>query len=388
MTDEKTIQKTQPNLANIMQVLRVITKSVHNFNARLSQLEEALKDTPRKRKKSLNDWTLKIMSWNANSLLKWKLELDHYLTAHAVDIALISETHCTQKFSIHKSVNYKVYNTFHPSGKARGGTTIYIRSRLHHDPGICISTLEMQLTSISVQLHGAQTTIAAVYCPPNRAVSSNQFCTHFAELGAPWIASGDYNAKHTHWGSRLIAPCGRELMKAVNKLHGATFSGETPTYWPTDMEKTPDLFNFFIIKGVLKRSLLVHNVTDLSSDHSPIIDILKAAPASTQRPAPLTTKKTDWNKYREFLDHAISLKVCLKSAQELDSTVQLFTTALEEAAEVSTLRAQMAQSPTIEYPEYINCLVRQRRTARKKWQRTSSFVVYCNQLRFSTVVDL
>ncbi len=122
------------------------------------------------------------------------------------------------------------------------------------------------------------------------------------------------------------------------------------------MEKTPDFLDFFIIKGVPKRSLLIHNMKGLSSDHSPIIGILGAAPTNTQRPASLITK-TDWNQYREFPDHAINLKVRLKSTQELDSAVQLFITAHKEAAEVSTPRAQMAQSPTIEYPDYISIVL-------------------------------
>ncbi len=113
--------------------------------------------------------TLKIMKGNANGLLQRKLELAHFLNSNAVDIALISEAHCTQHLPISKSGNYKVYNT-----KDRGCITIFVRSRLNHERGNCISTPKMQLTSITVHLHGVQTKIAAVYRPSPPSQPSNQ----------------------------------------------------------------------------------------------------------------------------------------------------------------------------------------------------------------------
>lgn len=58
----------------------------------------------------------RAMIWNANGLLQRKLELDCFLLLHKVDIALISETYCTSRFSLTKVRDYRVYNTFHPSG--------------------------------------------------------------------------------------------------------------------------------------------------------------------------------------------------------------------------------------------------------------------------------
>jgi len=36
-------------------------------------------------------------------------------------------------------------------------------------------------------------------------------------LGDRFIAAGDYNATHTHWGSRLVTPKGRQLYNAIIK---------------------------------------------------------------------------------------------------------------------------------------------------------------------------
>jgi hypothetical protein len=95
----------------------------------------------------------------------------------------------------------------------------------------------LQATSVTVEDWIGPLTIAAVYCPPKHAVKAQQFRSFYATLGHRFLAGGDYNAKHCHWGSRLITAKGRELFKAMqedNLLHIST--GE-PTYWPSDRKK-------------------------------------------------------------------------------------------------------------------------------------------------------
>ena len=98
-----------------------------------------------------------------------------------------------------------------------------------------------------------------------------------------FLAGGDYNAKHTIWGSRLISPKGRQLKLAINSLYLNVFSTGKPTYWPTDINKTPDLIDFFIRKDLASTNVSCDSCYDLSSDHSPIIlhlenDIKRNAP--------------------------------------------------------------------------------------------------------------
>jgi hypothetical protein len=48
----------------------------------------------------------------------------------------------------------------------------------------------------------------------------------YVTLGHRFIAGGDYNAKHTDWGSRIITPRGREGLKMMERnnpsIHGTT----------------------------------------------------------------------------------------------------------------------------------------------------------------------
>ena len=53
------------------------------------------------------------------------------------------------------------------------------------------------------------------------------------------------------------------------------FYWRTSTYWPTDINKTPDLIDFFIGKGLASTNVSCDSCYDLSSDHSPIILLLE-----------------------------------------------------------------------------------------------------------------
>jgi hypothetical protein len=51
-------------------------------------------------------------------------------------------------------------------------------------------------------------TISDVYFPPGYTVKQAQFDGFYNTLGQRFIVGGDYNAKHTDWGSRLVTPKG------------------------------------------------------------------------------------------------------------------------------------------------------------------------------------
>jgi len=75
---------------------------------------------------------LKILLWNANGLSKHKNELQTVLNDLKIDIALITETHFTEKikFSI---FNYTLYKTNHPDGTAHAGSCILVSNSIQHN---------------------------------------------------------------------------------------------------------------------------------------------------------------------------------------------------------------------------------------------------------------
>jgi hypothetical protein len=53
-------------------------------------------------------------------------------------------------------------------------------------------------------------------------------------MNSRFIIGGDCNAKHTHWGWRLITTKGRELYKAVADNGCEITPTGKPTYCPAD----------------------------------------------------------------------------------------------------------------------------------------------------------
>jgi endonuclease/exonuclease/phosphatase family metal-dependent hydrolase len=129
----------------------------------------------------------------------------------------------------------------------------------------------LQVTSVSVEDYTGPLTVSAVYLPPKPTVKHDQLAAFYNTLGHRFIAGGDYNAKHTAWGSRLISPRGREVLKTMEQLNLNHISTGEPTYWPSDCKKLPDLLDFCVTKGIPRDSALPTSCLDLSSDHSPVL---------------------------------------------------------------------------------------------------------------------
>ncbi|GBP69360.1 hypothetical protein EVAR_53437_1 [Eumeta japonica] len=115
------------------------------------------------------------------------------------------------------------------------------------------------------------------------------FSDFFKTLGNRFIAGGDWNAKHSHWGSRIT-------------------------------------------------NTLIKSSLDGSSDHTPVILILSpiAIPHDSGTDY-LHNSKTDWDCFREYLESNIDLKLSLKTNEEVDNASLYITNLIQVAAWTSTL---------------------------------------------------
>jgi hypothetical protein len=218
---------------------------------------------------------LQLALWNANGLPTRRItENTSFSTKH--DLMLISETHFTDK-SYLRLPNYTVYHSNHPAGTARG-------SIKHHQLNTNSEGFT-RATSVSVEDYTGPLTASAVYLPPKPTVKHEQLAAFYNTLGHRFIAGGDYNAKHTAWGTRLLSPRGREVLKTIEQLNLNHISSGEPTYWPSDCNKLPDLLVFYVTKGIPRDSALPTSCLDLSSDHSPVL-ITPSPSVLNQAPPP------------------------------------------------------------------------------------------------------
>ena len=213
---------------------------------------------------------LKLAVWNANGLGHHTQEVRLFIKSLDLDILLVSETHFTERS--HMSIpNYHIYRTDHPDKTAHGGTAVIIRQKLKHHVRAEYRQEYLQATSIAVEDNLGEITITAAYCPPKHNTKLAEYENFFKTLGHRFIAGGDFNAKNTAWGSRLTTTKGRELLKTMRNNNLQHLTTRQPTYWPSDPNKTPDLLDLCIIRGVPPQKFTVESCLDLTSDHTPIL---------------------------------------------------------------------------------------------------------------------
>lgn len=280
-----------------------------------------------------------------------------------IDIMLISETHATDRTYLN-IIGFKCIFANHPSNKAFGGAAIIIKASLNFcelQPAVSDA---IQVAMVDMQFMNERVIISAVYCRPRFNLKETDFDLLFSNFGSKFIAGGDFNSKNTIWGSRLSNPKGRELLKCINKNDINFISGGSPTYWPSDPLKTPDLIDLFFFKNFHRNNFAIENSTDLTSDHSPLILTVCSAILKTEIP-----KKILVGKFRNEMSKNINLKISLKSSEEIETAVDYLTnTILAGINNCSTNVDTIINSQ--QYSAEIRNLIADKRKLRARWQVT------------------
>ncbi|KAK7791607.1 hypothetical protein R5R35_008138 [Gryllus longicercus] len=280
---------------------------------------------------------------------------------------LISETHFTDK-SYLQIPGYEIYTTEYPDGTAHGGTAVIIRKTVKHHELTEYKTEEIQATSVMITENGRPLTLTAVYCPPKHQITEDQFTTFLKTLGRRFIAGGDYNAKHQQWGPRLNTLRGKNLLKVINKLNVMTLSTGEPSYWPTDMNKTPDLLDFFLAKGIIPATIKIKTNYDLSSDHTPVEMTICSSVTERRSPPKLCNKFTNWDKFRIYVNNSLSVNMPLKSSNDIDNAVLHLTEVIRNAAWRATPKSEVIKN--LPYPKEIRQKITEKRRLRRIYMYT------------------
>ena len=172
--------------------------------------------------------SLNILIWNSNGLHQHEREFKNYLIEASIDVALISETHFTQRSFI-RPPNHNIYNTNHPSGAGHGGTAVIIHKNIKVIRDEHYRKPHIQSTIVTIMDRDGPMNLAAVYCPPRYTNSKEEYKEFLKTLGNRFIAGGDFNSKHEAWGSRLTNTKGRILIEALTTLNTNFISSGEPT---------------------------------------------------------------------------------------------------------------------------------------------------------------
>ena len=177
-----------------------------------------------------------------------------------------------------KIPNYSIYHCNHPDGTTHGGAAIIIRTTLQHYEVPAYQTDKTQATIIQIKAQPWSFNIAAMYSPPHHRIEVDDYDNFLHHRGNKFIVSGDWNTKHTNWGSRIVTPKGKNLLQSITNCNWSYLSTGEPIYWPSDPNKSPDLLDFFVYKSIATNYMQIAANWDLSSDHTPIITTLILSP--------------------------------------------------------------------------------------------------------------
>lgn len=113
-------------------------------------------------------------------------ELETSLHYENIDIALITETHFTNKKHL-KILGFTIYRSIHPSGRAHGGSIVIVKNNIRHFQREEVREYFLQGTMITVVQNNRDIVIASVYCPPRRTIKSKQLSGGLTNLGPRFI---------------------------------------------------------------------------------------------------------------------------------------------------------------------------------------------------------
>ena len=320
--------------------------------------------------RNINLNSLNIFLWNANGLKSHEPELLHLFIEKNIDIALISETHCTPN-SKNFFPGYKVFRADHPDGTAHGGSAIIISSKIKCQPLPNLQTNTIQAAKILIVLNHIPTTISSVYCPPRPAISLQQTEQFLSSLGRTFLIGGDFNAKHPQWGCLAQNTRGRMFQNIMLNKNCSVLSPPGPTYWPTHQNRHPDTLDFFISSIPRHIKYTVTNLDDPTCDHSPVFMQINGQTTPNPPHPSLAKGPVNWDHFSKILVNLTNLNISLKTNDQIDEAVKNLTTLIQTAIFNSSY-AINTPNYSIDnniLPPYIRELISKKRKARSHWQR-------------------
>lgn len=116
---------------------------------------------------------------------------------------------------------------------------------------------------------------------------------------------------------------------------------------------------------------MASSLTDLSSDHSPVLITMSNNLTPRATPCTLHNKRTNWDVYREELQYVLTTEISLKTEEDIVMAVEHFNKCVQSAAWNATPPSKNGnQAEWI--AESIKDLISKRRCARKEWQKYRS----------------
>jgi len=304
---------------------------------------------------------LRLACWTAVGMRGRKLELEHFLSQHGVDICLLSETFLNtgQAFRL---ANYVCHRTDKPTAGGRGGRHSHFGPPWYSPPFSARSGPDPLASYCHPSHTGLQTGVnpfglTFAFPPTDRSGLTACF-----GVGLPVLMTGDLNATHVDWNSRLNTRRQKLLRHYADENSCLIFGPDSPTTNPYNPSVTPDVLDIVITKN-LSFPVCLTSCSALSSDHlQGLIDT--ACRSSFQHPP----DRPDWANFKNQLEKLIPLDLELHKEMAIDTCVENFSGAVLKALAASTPKRRPRDDPRPPIPAGIQDEIRLKNPLRRQWQ--------------------
>lgn len=306
---------------------------------------------------------LRFALWNANGICQHRDEVESFIKNNNLDMLLVSETHLNDR-SHFRIRGFDVIKCNRSDGAARGGSAIIVKSSIQYEECFSYCSEGVQVATIQIKCNRRNIKFSAIYCRPRDNLKEQDYKNIFDSIGGAFIAGGDYNAKHTWWGSRTCTVKGRELLRCVQNRNFTTFSTGTPTHWPARLHTMPDLLDFFVCSDINAGQFSVFPSFDLSSDHSPIMAIFHSSITLKHK-----SPRINLLKFRSKLEGRVDIDQpeVINNEQDLEEVTESLMRNIKESSEESII-------PSSEYKVHVSLLIRnkirEKRRLKARYQNT------------------
>lgn len=261
--------------------------------------------------------------------------MSNFIQKRNIDILMINETKLKKTDNI-TIPRYKIYNKNRPidandrDDHAASRVAIIIKENIPHKK---VSTpVNIQQEAITNQLNN-KTHITAIYNKPLLKITAQDLdrLTSRNEV----LLVGDFNARHTTWDvNKNNNTNGNRLHKYVTQQNVVSLSPPTATHFPPN-GMTPSTIDLVINKNVQQVSDPT-TITDLPSDHDPVIFKIGNQEVNDMTRKIVTYKNTDWKRFKKVLDDGIIINNKILTTEELEQEVIKLTNAIQWAQKNNT----------------------------------------------------
>lgn len=315
---------------------------------------------------------LKILSWNADGIKNKISLLSYYLHLLKIDVLCLQETHLSpyNKFYI---PGYYVYRsdrmTQHNFGR-KGGVAIAVKNTIehYHLNNLQASTFEnVRIIIKTKELASLQ--ISSIYKRPNKPYKQGDIFPFFNTTQYSFI-SGDFNAKHSAWGSRLNNSNGSLLLNDITNYNLLIHSQDSPTHYSYINNILPDILDFGLSKNI--PFYITTNILDaLPSDHRPLTFSFSVSPIHTKPEYPFHLHKINWTYFQTLLNFLLPSIPKLQTTKQIDQYVSSLQHSILDTIDlIAPSPIKTDSRPPI--PLTIHKLILHKRKVRNYWLRHRS----------------